>query len=113
MFSTATPKRSIMVVEINRKKLEELILRASISKEETAKKLGITQSYLSILLNGNYGFYPSPALRKKMISLFKVSFDDLFFIRSGRLVNHKPLTMKAKVSIASTRKVAATNLKKS
>jgi transcriptional regulator with XRE-family HTH domain len=113
MFSTATPKRSIMVVEINRKKLEELILRASISKEETAKKLCITQSYLSILLNGNYGFYPSPALRKKMISLFKVSFDDLFFIRSGRFVNRKSLAMKAKVNTASSRKVPAAGVKKS
>jgi transcriptional regulator with XRE-family HTH domain len=108
MFSTATKKEYIMVVDINRKKLEELILRTNISKEEISKKLGITQSYLSILLNGNYGFYPSPALRKKMIGLFKASFDDLFFIRSGRFVNHKPVLSKAKATTASSRKGATT-----
>lgn len=78
-----------MTVFLRRQQFEELVARKNISLEDLAKILGVTRPYLSMLKDPQkYNFSPSPDLREKMLKFFNCKFDDIFFIQSGRFIEH-------------------------
>lgn len=69
------------VVIIKRKQFNHFRLAMQKTNKEIAEKLGISRVYLSQVTSETApSYYPSGALRTKMLKLFRCKFDDLFKI---------------------------------
>ena len=69
-------------VVIKRQDFEMAVARRNFAYGQLAKKLGVHRVYVMLLKNENaYAYRPSPQLRKKMLRLLKVKFDDIFEIK--------------------------------
>jgi putative transcriptional regulator len=69
-------------VNINVLNLWHRLSKENISQTQLAQDLGISKCYLSQLVNGRR--HPSPQLRQKILSYFKDSSFDEFFILVGK-----------------------------
>lgn len=58
-----------------------LIAKKGISQKEFADEIGISNSYLSLLINGKKN--PSPSTAGKIASGLMVNVEDIFFIIDG------------------------------
>lgn len=56
--------------------LRSEIARRNLSQAEFARRLGSSEAYLSLLLNGHKE--PGPTIREKLMKLLGLSFEDLF-----------------------------------
>lgn len=69
-------------VSLNRQVLEIAIVRRNISQNGLAQKLGISKSYLSLVVTGKRE--PSAAMRQRILDYLRdYTFDDLFVIEAG------------------------------
>ena len=69
-------------VSLNRQVLEIAIVRRNISQNGLAQKLGISKSYLSLVVTGKRE--PSAAMRQRLLDYLRdYTFDDLFVIEAG------------------------------
>lgn len=67
-------------VVLNRDNLEKAMIRHNLSRKLLARKIGLSASYLSRILNGKQN--PTAAVRQTLLQYFKgCSFDDLFIIQ--------------------------------
>lgn len=74
-----------MKVYIRQEKLEQLLAKNNLTVEDFAEKIGVTRWYVYQLKRPKaFNYSPSPKLRKRMMGLFKCTFDDLFFVKSVR-----------------------------
>lgn len=69
-------------VSLNRQVLEIAVVRRNISQNGLAQKLGISKSYLSLVVTGKRE--PSAAMRQRILDYLRdYTFDDLFVIEAG------------------------------
>jgi len=74
-----------MKVYLRQLKLDTLLAENNLTVQEFADKVGINRQYVYMLKNpGKVKYSPSPKLRKRMMGLFRCSFNDLFFVKSVR-----------------------------
>ena len=74
-----TKTRTPVTIRINSVAVWYYLTRKNLAQNELARKLGITSGYLAQLIGGSRS--PSPALRRKMLSVLSpISFDELFVI---------------------------------
>ena len=68
-------------VKLNPHKVWEILDRRNMTQNELAGLLGTSSSYLSQLMSGHRR--PSPAFRKKLMDVLRVTdFDDLFYLEA-------------------------------
>ncbi len=80
-----------MYVYLKKEKFLELIARKNLSQGAFAKEIGISETYLSMLLDSEkYDSSPSPELREKMLIFLGALFDELFFIQNYRYNGNTP-----------------------
>lgn len=60
-------------------RLYEYRLKAGLTQEQLAKKLGVSQNTISAIENG-YS-YPRLGLTFRILEFFKISFDELFYFQ--------------------------------
>ena len=69
----------MLKVKIKRETIEIVLAKKNISQNKLALELGISNGYMSQLLNGTR--FPSPKLRDKILKSLKGhSFEDLFLM---------------------------------
>ena len=66
---------------MKKKTLQDLRKEKGLTQEQSAKILGITKEYLSMLENGERN--PSDSLKEKMAKLYNSSIADIFLIISS------------------------------
>ena len=72
-------------VQIKQKPFEEAVARTNVTYVELAEKLGVNRIYLSNVKNVKLPqFKPSGHLRKKLMEVLNVEFDEIF-----EVVNNK------------------------
>ena len=88
-----------LIVTIKDKEFAEAVIRSNMTYRAIAKKLGISSVYLSNIKNKcEPEFRPSPAVRKGLLTILNVQFDDIFKIEdSNGKVPKKKKRKKAKV----------------
>ncbi|MDE2885440.1 MAG: helix-turn-helix transcriptional regulator [Chloroflexota bacterium] len=76
------PGRRARRVLLKREALWDRLDRLNISQNELARRLGISTSHLSRLINGQR--CPSPAVRRLLMEVLDCTeFDDLFYVVNG------------------------------
>lgn len=63
---------------MKKKTLQDLRKEKGLTQEQSAKILGITKEYVSMLENGDRN--PSDSLKEKMAKLYSISIADIFLI---------------------------------
>jgi len=58
--------------------LNELVLRAGYSRRAFANSIGISESTMTMLINGNRN--PSPKIAKKISDKLEIKFDEVFYV---------------------------------
>ncbi len=72
-------------VQIRQKEFEEAVARKNYQYTELAEKLGVNSIYLSNIKNSNRPeFRPSAKLRKKIMKILEVEFDEVFTVMDSQ-----------------------------
>ena len=66
------------MITVKRRELKERMIKAGLTGAGLAKKAGITQGYVCLILNGKRTVLPPTA--KKICDVLFCNFDDVFFI---------------------------------
>lgn len=74
-------------VLIKKEHLEKLLLVNNWSKQEFARRIGISNTSLSRYLHSKSS--PTPDIRKRMLDSLRVEWDEIFFTQSVLLTNDK------------------------
>ncbi|SDI30259.1 helix-turn-helix domain-containing protein [Alteribacillus bidgolensis] len=67
--------------------LRLMIAREGKSLRDFSGEIGISQTYLSQILNGDYS--PSPKVSRKISEGLNVEIDDIFLVEMIEKINHK------------------------
>lgn len=78
-------------VRLRRTRLAQELARRNLSQNRWAQKLGVSRSYLSMMLSGKRP-YPGPAVRKRLLEELDCSFQDLFEFEKTRADRRRALT---------------------
>ena len=84
MIAARRAKLRTMRIRLKRQRLIQEMAQSRATQSTWARQLGVSESYLSRLLNGNRNF-PGPAMRRQMLKRLGLSFEDLFEVVDERM----------------------------
>ena len=78
--------------KVNEMVLHDFMVKNNLSQRDLAAQLGVSAGYVCQLLCG--ARRPSPRLRRRMLAVLSLSFDELFCIENHPLVHTMPAPLE-------------------